>query len=275
MGKYDILFFDIDGPVIGSDHFTLSPRNRAALLAAREAGILLCVATGRCLHIVPQQVMDLSPDYVISSNGAAIHKLPTEAKIYHNGLTPGEASVACSIIRKYGNFIEFFVDGDILLAQESYDQIGTHSLPVWHKLYFSQGKGRVAESVERYIADGVPGLEKIALIHYPPEVIARIHAELTETGLFYLSSSIGRSLEIVRRGCNKGAAIQRLCQQLNISLARTAACGDGNNDMDMFRTVGASAAMGNAKDALKEIATCTTAPYDQDGVAEFIEKYVL
>ena len=45
--------------------------------------------------------------------------------------------------------------------------------------------------------------------------------------------------------------------------------------MDMFRTVGASAAMGNAKDALKEIATCTTAPYDQDGVAEFIEKYVL
>ena len=275
MRKYDILFFDIDGTAIGSDHFTLSPRNRRALLAAREAGVLLCVATGRCLHIVPQQVMDLQPDYVICSNGAAIQDMRTDTKIYHNGLTAAEAAVACEIIRKYDNFIEFFTDGDLLLAQDAYAQIGTHSLPIWHTLYFSQGKGRVVESVERYIADGVPGLEKIALIHYPRETIARIHAELTETGLFYLSSSIGRSLEIVRRDCNKGAAIQALCRRLGIGLERTAACGDGNNDMDMFRTVACSAAMGNAKDALKQLATCVTAPYDEDGVAEFIERCVL
>ena len=47
MSKYDILFFDIDGTLVRDDHFTLSPRTRDALLAAREAGVKLAVASGR------------------------------------------------------------------------------------------------------------------------------------------------------------------------------------------------------------------------------------
>lgn len=46
MSKYDILFFDIDGTLVRDDHFTLSPRTRDALLAAREAGVKLAVASG-------------------------------------------------------------------------------------------------------------------------------------------------------------------------------------------------------------------------------------
>ena len=65
MSKYDILFFDIDGTLVRDDHFTLSPRTRDALLAAREAGVKLAVASGRCLHILPEEVMALGMDYAV------------------------------------------------------------------------------------------------------------------------------------------------------------------------------------------------------------------
>ena len=72
MSKYDILFFDIDGTLVRDDHFTLSPRTRDALLAAREAGVKLAVASGRCLHILPEEVMALVEKGALSAGHARV-----------------------------------------------------------------------------------------------------------------------------------------------------------------------------------------------------------
>ena len=51
--------------------------------------------------------------------------------------------------------------------------------------------------------------------------------------------------------------------------------GDNIIDADAIRTSGIGVAMGNASDNLKAIADFVTLPYDQDGVAVVIEKFVL
>ena len=51
--------------------------------------------------------------------------------------------------------------------------------------------------------------------------------------------------------------------------------GDGPNDEPLFRSVGVSVAMGNATEALKQIATWVTAPVEQDGLAVAIDRYIL
>jgi len=275
MRKYDILFLDIDGTLIASDHFTLSPRNRQALTAARQAGVKLSIASGRCLKILPQQVMDFGFDYAITSNGAAVQDLKTGEVLYRNGLSARQAALAYGVLRPRTDYIEWFADGEILLAQDSYDLIGTHEIPPWHAAYFSQGNTPVVSSVEEYIAQGAPGLEKIAIVRYPKEVIAAIVEGLRPLNEFKLASSIGRSLEIVRADCDKAAAIRVLCEKRGFDMARTAACGDAGNDVEMLAAVGCGAAMGNAKDSVKALAACVTASNDEDGVAQFIEEHVL
>ena len=275
MSRYDILFFDIDGTLTKNDHFTLSERNRNALLAARASGAKLAVASGRCLNILPKDVMALGMDYAITSNGAAIYDLKSGKQIYYNGISSEKAEIVCKIVHPIDSFIEFFAAGDILLAKDAYAQIGTRSLPPWHKLYFEQGNTPVVESVEKYIADGAPGLEKIGLVHYGREKLLPIWEKLHAVGGFNLTSSIGKSMEISDIGCTKGVAVRFLCRQEGIDLARAAAFGDSDNDEDMLRTVGCGVAMGNAKESAKQAADFVTAANEEDGVAAFIEQYVL
>ncbi len=275
MSKYDILFFDMDKTLILPDHFSITERTRSALLSAKAAGIRLAIASGRCLKILPQSVMELGFDYAITSNGASLVDLKTGEQLYANGPTAEDVAIAYPLLLPEADFIEFFADGGILLTKEHYARRHEHDMPVWHAQYFSQGNTPVIDSVEQYIADGVPGLEKIALVRYDKAVIARISERLNATGRFITTDSIGRSLEVNRADCTKGAAIRRLCELRGLDIQRAAAFGDGHNDIDMLQSVGCGIAMGNAKDSVKAIASAVTDSYEEDGVAKYMEKYIL
>ena len=93
--------------------------------------------------------------------------------------------------------------------------------------------------------------------------------------MFNLSDSTGRSIEINAAGCTKGAGIRAFCQKSGIPLERCVGFGDESNDIDMMRTVGCGVAMGNAIPIIKELAKHVTASNTEDGVAKFIEEYVL
>ncbi len=53
------------------------------------------------------------------------------------------------------------------------------------------------------------------------------------------------------------------------------AFGDGANDLDMMKEVGIGVAMSNGKEEIKEAADYIAASNDEDGVARFLEEYVL
>ncbi len=275
MPGYDALFLDIDGTLVLPDHSTISPRTLRALEAARDAGVTLCIATGRCRGILPAAVLDFGFDYAILSNGAALLDLHTGKTLHRHGITAAQAALAYPVIRRHADFIEWFADGEILLTKESYALIGSHELPPWHAAYFAKGNSPVADSAEQYFSDGAPGLEKINIVRYTTGIVAAIREELEALDQFTLSSSISRSLEINSAGCSKAAAIRALCALRGFSLKRTAACGDGGNDLEMLCTVGCGAAMGNAKDSVKASADCVTGSNEEDGAAEFIERYIL
>jgi len=73
-------------------------------------------------------------------------------------------------------------------------------------------------------------------------------------------------------GADKGAALAVACKDLDIHPAQVVAIGDAENDVEMFRVAGTSFAMGQASDEVKRAATYVTAPNDEDGVAQAIER---
>ena len=71
---------------------------------------------------------------------------------------------------------------------------------------------------------------------------------------------------------NKGIAVKKLLEILNIKKEETIAIGDDNNDLSMFEEVGYKVAVSNAIDIVKEKADEITLSNDENGVAVFLEK---
>lgn len=62
---------------------------------------------------------------------------------------------------------------------------------------------------------------------------------------------------------------------MNISPQEIIAFGDDFNDIEMLKICGKGIAMNNAISQVKEIANDVTKSNDEDGVAWYLEKYIL
>ena len=76
-------------------------------------------------------------------------------------------------------------------------------------------------------------------------------------------------------GVNKQYAIDKLIKHLNIPKENTYAYGDGLNDIDMLEYCQYGIAVGNAKEALKEIADEVTEDIAEDGIYNSMKKHGL
>ena len=75
---------------------------------------------------------------------------------------------------------------------------------------------------------------------------------------------------------NKGNAIRKMAELLNISVENTIAAGDAANDITMLQAAGVGCAMKNAAQEVKLAADyITEADNNSGGVAEIIERFVL
>jgi Cof subfamily protein (haloacid dehalogenase superfamily) len=81
--------------------------------------------------------------------------------------------------------------------------------------------------------------------------------------------------EILAPYVSKWSAIKSLLREFRISPSEVVAIGDGPNDIEMLRNVGTGVAMGNASVEVKAAADFVTGHHENDGLAEFIERYLL
>lgn len=82
-------------------------------------------------------------------------------------------------------------------------------------------------------------------------------------------------IEIVPLGVSKWAGVRWLLGRMGVDPAVVMAVGDGENDLDLLRSVGLGVAMGNASDAVKAVADVVVGTNEAAGVAEAIERFVL
>ncbi len=81
-------------------------------------------------------------------------------------------------------------------------------------------------------------------------------------------------LDILNQNTNKGNAVKKLQNLLNISPEQTMAFGDYMNDLEMLSNAKYSFAMENAHPIIKETAQFQTSSNDDFGVVSTIKKYL-
>lgn len=72
--------------------------------------------------------------------------------------------------------------------------------------------------------------------------------------------------ELINKAFNKGSAVKRMCEYLNVPIEDTIAFGDSMNDLEMIQTAGLGICMGNGSEALKKVAGEVCAPVGEDGL---------
>ena len=118
-----------------------------------------------------------------------------------------------------------------------------------------------------YAAAHPDGIVKICMYHRSMESRTRSKDRLQEYDMA-LKYSGETSLEATEVNVTKGEALRRLCERLRIPLSQCAACGDGENDLELFAAAGFSIAMGNAPGAVRRAADAVVSGNDDGGQTE-------
>lgn len=266
--------FDLDGTLLTTEK-ALTEHTREVLLKARNRGIEILPATGRPLSGLPSDIRILPGlHYAVTANGARIVNLENGTTVYENLVPADKAKEILDIFGEYDAMREIYYDGIGYSAGEKLKNI---------KKYVSDPAMADYILTTRLAVEDID--EKFRQENRPVDKVQAIFADLNErkeaqerikrvTGV-EATGSLVNNIEVNIEGVNKGMALVYLGQKLGIRCEEIAAFGDGSNDKTMVETVGIGVAMANAIPELKEAADYITGSNDEDGVAAFIEQYIL
>ena len=277
MKKPDIrlLLTDLDGSLLHNDHLTVSERTRKVLQALKDRGVKLCACTGRPLCVLPPAIEEIGFNYAITCNGASCIDRQSGEQVFHAWLTEEQARVGWEYVRQVDALVGWFTREGIVMDARNFAMWPERLKLHWHRSYFAAGKVRVVDDIAEFFDEGAPRLEKLNMYTVTPDTDERIVQPMRALGAYALATSLGKNMEITSAQADKGQALKTLCSHLGITTVQTIAFGDGGNDVNMLETAGIGVAMGNSSEAVKAFAGRVTLSNEEDGVADFLEKYIL
>ncbi|KAA8697535.1 Cof-type HAD-IIB family hydrolase [Pseudomonas caricapapayae] len=260
-----LLLSDIDGTVLRRDH-SLSQANIDAIRHLREAGIHFTLASSRPPRAMRQVIDALQVDLpTVAFNGGTITH-PDGSLLVAHRIDQQAVRVCLELFTGQDVAIWVFADDQWLLLDPDADYVD-HERDALGYDYVQ------VESFEPYL----DRVDKIVAASADFELLKALEVQLNPMieGLALAARSQKYYLDVTALEANKGAALVALAQYLKIELPRTAAIGDGGNDVAMFHKAGLSIAMGQGEQTVKGQADHVTDSNEQDGVAVAIRRYIL
>ncbi|AFZ67778.1 HAD-IIB family hydrolase [Deinococcus peraridilitoris] len=254
-----LLAFDLDGTIVTRDR-QLPERIRQAILAARQAGHVVTVITGRHLKGT-QAILDaLEIDcHYGTCQGARVHGIGTD----HHVELHLEDEVVQELLTRFGSDprAEFFLSTrDTMFVRD----------PNAQGWAWARGEG------QRLVAHGTYAGERahkfIVVSEDAPKVQAELQARFPELA-YYLWDD--RFLEVVASGGTKGNALAHLAALHSVPREETIAFGDGVNDISMLQWAGRAIGVGHLSPGVAEVIDEHIPAPEELGVAHWLEQHLL
>jgi Cof subfamily protein (haloacid dehalogenase superfamily) len=245
-----LVAIDVDGTLVG-ESLTISAADKAAIEEAVREGFEICLASGRLFAAARPYAQELGlTGPVIALQGAVAYDLRSGVRLYCTALSRDTALRAYDDLKARGLHLQLYY-GDRLYLDDLND---------WARYYIRLSR------VEPII---VPDLHEL-LTTKPPQdpgpikVLAIAEPEVVSATIPLLAQVMGSAanvfrslppfLEVTHPHANKGYALRWVAQHLGIDMSNTAAIGDADNDIPMFRAAARSFAVANASEAAKRSA---------------------
>ena len=240
----NILFFDIDGTLANGLEVPASAEK--AIHQLRESGDnLVFICTGRPLNYV-QRYFSAYADGFICFNGRYS---------YLKGKTIYDMPLSKEEIRDITAIIDHCRGGYVFYNNTSEFKGGYHGTYIPLNL-----RDEAVYNFNVFFKD--------------KEHFKQIEEALKEQVIFNPHGKMPHA-DATIAGSDKGVAIMKTMETLQIPFENSYAFGDGSNDVSMFHSVAHSVAMGNALDILKQEAEYITDDIDRDGIKNALLHYGL
>jgi hypothetical protein len=271
--KYKLLALDVDGTLIGHDGI-VSGDIVNAVAEAQRAGLLVCLATGRCrAETVPiWRQLRLAKPYqpLVLVGGAMVSEPDTGRTLYHRPIPPELAGRLADALAQAGYCAMALVDvwrhGIDYLLVERGDAVAAQ------ELWLSKTGAKVRR-VPSLFGDSPRVLRISAVVERGPgKVLAEQLRNQFDRQLnvhSILAPNYGVTVvEAFAAGVDKFSGIQYVAQSRSIGPGAIVAVGDDVNDLAMIRGAGLGVAMPQAPQELREVARRVA----DDGLAVFVRR---
>lgn len=258
MSNIRLIVTDLDFTLLRSDQ-SISDYTAEVFHKCSEAGILTAFATARFIHGVQNFIDRIHPDYAVLNDGTMIyHKtsflfgLPLDPQAVHGLITN---------LKKLDPDIQLSAAAQEIVYRNHHQSGYTNFTPMSAFADFEQP---FTDTIFKLVASPSRDEYKEEFPALAQKYGCKTFQYRGENRHAFLSEQAG-----------KFAGIQKLANHLQIPLSQVAAFGDDRNDIEMIQNCGLGIAVSNAIPELKAAADAHTCSNDEDGVARYIEKYLL
>lgn len=250
------VFFDIDGTLVSFRSHGVPESARRSIERLRAQGIKVFIATGRLLRHT-EIVQDIEVDGYVTVNGSYCTTANGEV-IFERAFPVEFVEKVFALEREYGFQSAVMTHEDIFVSH-----IGERVRTIADMI-----------SIEPQVAD----LRHIVATQPVLQMCPYIDADLEQKIMPQIPECVASRwietfMDINLRGVDKSVGISKVMEYYGLTLSEAMAFGDGGNDIPMVRDAGIGVAMGNACQALKDVADFVTTSVDDDGVERALQHY--
>lgn len=263
------IFIDIDGTLTNSKR-EVTTVTKEAIKRIINMGIKVVICSGRGNKYVQNKAKEANTsEYIITSNGAQIYDFNERKALYQKGIEKDTLKnivqfindkkigciINCPTIRYSNKYLKRMMDPEELKFN-NFDEIND-------KIFLQLVVETDNYNSMKNIMDYIDKYKDIHVLNISRNYIKGI----TTDNKYYI--------DVNNIDVNKGNAIAEFLKIFNISKDDALCFGDHINDTDMFYACKYKIAMGNANEELKRISSYVTLKNDEDGVAYFLNNYII
>lgn len=258
---------DLDRTTLNSDGH-VSEGNRRAIEEAIAKGIHVIIASGRAFDTLPEDILSIPGiEYAITSNGAAMYRVPEKKCLYRSLLSPEAVKGIFSWTKEEAVTYEVFIEGKAYGSAEYVEDPEKFGATPAAVAYVKRTRKPV-QDIMAFAMEHIHELDCLDIIVGSEDVKERLQTVITSNiEDVYVTSSIRQLLEISNREAGKHSGVRFFMEQLGLKAEEIAAFGDADNDVDMLSFVGHGVAVANASDSCKKAAKYITLDHNQDAIA--------
>lgn len=246
------IVLDLDGTVLRTDK-TISKETIASLQACKEKNICIVVATARSEKSAERYISQIKPHAIISNGGSLVTL---------NGNIIYEKKLSKEITNK-------------IIQKCLKKKTGTITVENTEGYFSNKSVGMFNNLHTKYndYSEDMSEAYKITVEIENLEVAEEIASTFKDCSMLCFTGEKWK--RFAHKNATKIKALDELIRVINIDISQVISFGDDYNDIGMIKHAGIGVAMGNAIPELKEVADYITETNDNDGVAYYIDKFLL
>ena len=269
-----LVAIDLDGTLLNANKH-ISAENIHTIRRVTDKGIRVVICSGRIFMGAKIYAKKLGvQEPIIACNGAVIRSMVTGETIYQELLDAAYCEKVIDILHDSRMYFHAYVGDSMISETMEYSMLRYSQM---NERFEQEDRVdiKIVDDVWVYIQRAGRPVTKLVVMCDDIELLQSVRSKIEELEVIEVASSDKNNFEIMRKGVNKGKALQLLAKHMGYTMEQVMAIGDNENDIPMLASAGFPVAMQNGWEDAKRLAKFVTKSNDDHGVAHVLEKFLL